>query len=63
MVETITAYPSWVFRELRETSLAEHVEPSARSMLLRTCAGPILSDNAWNADLLSTFPALQAYFM
>jgi hypothetical protein len=32
-------------------------------MLLRTCAGPILSDNAWNADLLSTFPALQAYFM
>jgi phosphoribosyl-dephospho-CoA transferase len=41
-------------------SLAEYVEPSAKSMLLRTCAGPILSDNPWNADLLSTSPALEA---
>jgi phosphoribosyl-dephospho-CoA transferase len=44
-------------------SLAEYVEPSAKSMLLRTCVGPILSDNAWNADLLSTSPALEACFM
>lgn len=44
-------------------SLAEYVEPSAKSMLLRTCAGPILSDNAWNADLLSTSPALEACFV
>jgi phosphoribosyl-dephospho-CoA transferase len=41
-------------------SLAEYVEPSAKSMLLRTSAGPILSDNPWNADLLSTSPALEA---
>ena len=36
-------------------SLAEYVQPSATSMLLRTCAGPILSNNPWNADLLSTY--------
>jgi phosphoribosyl-dephospho-CoA transferase len=44
-------------------SVAEYVEASAKSMLLRTCAGPILGDDAWNADLLSTSPALKACFM
>jgi phosphoribosyl-dephospho-CoA transferase len=41
-------------------SLAEYVESSAKSVLLRTCAGPMLSDNPWNADLLSTSPPLEA---
>jgi phosphoribosyl-dephospho-CoA transferase len=41
-------------------SLAEYVEPSAESMLLRTCAGPILSDNPWSADLLSASSLLEA---
>jgi phosphoribosyl-dephospho-CoA transferase len=44
-------------------SLAEYVEPSTKSMLLRTCAGPVLSDNPWNADLLSSSPPLEACFL
>jgi phosphoribosyl-dephospho-CoA transferase len=34
-------------------SLAEYVEPSAKSMLLRTSTGPILSNDPWSEDLLS----------
>jgi phosphoribosyl-dephospho-CoA transferase len=41
-------------------SLAEYVEPSAESMLLRTCAGPILSEDPWNTDLLSTTASPEA---
>jgi serine/threonine protein kinase len=41
-------------------SLAEYVEPSAESMLLRTCAGPILSEDPWSADLLSASSLLEA---
>jgi len=44
-------------------SLAEYVEPSGKSMLLRTCAGPILSDDPWNADLLSKSSPPEACFM
>ena len=34
-------------------SLAEYGKPLARSILLRTSAGPILGDNPWNEDLRS----------
>jgi phosphoribosyl-dephospho-CoA transferase len=34
-------------------SLSEYASPSAKSILLRTSAGPILGDNPWNEDLRS----------
>jgi phosphoribosyl-dephospho-CoA transferase len=41
-------------------SLVEYVEPSTKAMLMRTCAGPILSDNPWKPEPFSASAAPEA---
>jgi phosphoribosyl-dephospho-CoA transferase len=39
-------------------SLAEYARPIARSILLRTSAGPVLGGNPWNGNLRSMFASM-----